>query len=862
MQLSMVHKNRKGSKLLAYALVLCMVLSYFAMSPMESYAATTDAYLQNGVGLDNLTSESGIVLGSASMTSGSGFLGNYAYISNQNISALRNGTTTTATLGLGDSWSNNALYSSGEDHGVPTWIYHRVSGLDLKKAFAALGVTNTTLALSIKATDGYSKSLDNAFAQDRYYFDQEGTQSVTPASPMLILKRNNIENTVAPTPGAILNIPTTATTAVDPIFAYGQQTVNEHSNCNWVQDTNKVVAGPEGAAQTALTVVTDGGNQAMSIWEIIRQGVYSTNYTYQKAGNDLAHHVKGIPLDTLLAAMGVTIGSNEALEIKTSDNWAATPISYADLGKWFVAYDGDVNGTAIDSTENETALRLYGPGQFGQNGIVKNLTTLTVIDQSEVGLKQPYQAGDDISKSVFYIGVETAPGGPLNYYYYTKQELKNLESTANFAYNDHSVKKTVTAKGAPLLSLLNNITGAAITNEMIIQYAEQDGYHAAAAEAIDTTLYKDKVAWLKGTHVRGGATIANAQTMISYEIHEEYQTPDANNQNDGTGVYKDADNNSGYLRAYRNSGSNNPNYIGIGDANETVIKYLMGVVVSYSGSVFKGDDGYIQKTLSDKNASIAVAAPVTITGLMPGMKFAAKAPAVVNATLKSGTSAYQMIDVVEGAAQSVTFAYTEAPYFYVKNGTATTNYTYTDMVAGTTQVPAAADYGTYTSGGAVTAVGDYGFSAPMYYRYNGSSMSAMLAGIGNIKTITVTATDGSKTTISAADASKYFVAYSSTQSKSSTNTSEGKRVTKTFDNPKLIMPGTGKVVTSAAIKNSGASNGKNVTVAVESVEGVTVNFFGGGSSDGYKHAYQAGEDISNAVVYIGVETASGAGIYY
>ena len=75
-----------------------------------------------------------------------------------------------------------------------------------------------------------------------------------------------------------------------------------------------------------------------------------------------------------------------------------------------------------------------------------------------------------------------------------------------------------------------------------------------------------------------------------YLIHEEYDNPDEFNVNDPPGVYKDADKNSGYLRAYRETGSGKDD-ANIGDANSTVIKYLIGVAVSTDGKLLSGKTG-------------------------------------------------------------------------------------------------------------------------------------------------------------------------------------------------------------------------------------------------------------------------------
>jgi uncharacterized repeat protein (TIGR02543 family) len=87
-------------------------------------------------------------------------------------------------------------------------------------------------------------------------------------------------------------------------------------------------------------------------------------------------------------------------------------------------------------------------------------------------------AGGDIANAVFYIAVQDTTGGNVNYYYFTRSELETYETQQSYTYNDHSVIKTVTCKGALVKNLLDNLNGVNITSDMVVQYAEQDAYHA------------------------------------------------------------------------------------------------------------------------------------------------------------------------------------------------------------------------------------------------------------------------------------------------------------------------------------------------------------------------------------------------
>jgi hypothetical protein len=816
-------RRKQGKHLLAYFLVICMLFSCFMSMPSAAYAETdANAWQQNGLGLNGLTPENVVVFAGKTMDkSKMGFLKNYYYLTEDELNDLRvndNGTRAYSYFGE-EAWLSNCLYSSSDDHGVQEWRYNCLTGIDLKKAFTGLGVeTSPAMSVRVKSTDGMSYVLSNAFDESRYYFNPKGEKSATPVAPILALKRTTISTLIAPASDSTLEAPTTAADTYQPLFAYGQQTVNECNNCSFVKTVNSVVAGTE---DVALTVKRNGkSDMMMSISEIIRQGVYKADYHFYSSGSaDIrTHKLTGIPLTKLLNAMGASVESGQSVQPANSDGYQVSAIPAADVGKWFVAYDAREDGSQVS---NNTALRLYGPGQFGNQMIVKHLTTLTVTGEAaQTGGKK--QIGGDAENAVFYIAVKENANSETKYYYYTREELEAIKTDESFTFNNHGRIMTVTARGALLKDLLDNLDGATITDNMIVQYAEADGYHANQNTAIENSKYKDKVAWLTQPHFNGSITVAPAKTIISYGINEKYKNPDENNVNDPEGVFKDADNNSGYLRAYRETGSGQDD-ANIGGANATVIKYLMGVVVSYDGAQFSGKDGYTLKAVSDKNPDLSIIADQKVTGLMPGMQFAVKAPSVVNSVLAAGEPAHRTITVEEGATQTVTFKYTEQPYFYVTKG-GITNYTYTDLVKVSVQLP---DKDANTA--------PYGYSRPMYYRYNGVWLADLIgAEIMNDISVTgfnIIAKDGSKTAISKEDVTKYFVAYNNTQSKASTNIPEGKRVTKTYQDAKIIIPDEGVNITGSAA-NDYTSAGKDVGVLVAEAEGIVADTETGGGGSG------------------------------
>ncbi|MEN6351719.1 MAG: S-layer homology domain-containing protein [Syntrophomonas sp.] len=450
-----------------------------------------------------------------------------------------------------------------------------------------------------------------------------------------------------------------------------------------------------------------------------------------------------------------------------------------------------------------------------------------------IGSKEP---GGDISNAVFYIAVKDS-SGETKYYYYTRAELEAYETQEAYTYDDHSVIKTVTCKGALLTDMLADLNGVTITDDMIVQYAEEDGYHADAATDVVNSNYKDTVESLTKQTVSGsGSTKSAMRPIVSYLIHEEYESPDEYNVNDPEGVFKDADNNSGYLRVYRDTGG----------ANSAVIKYLMGVAVSTDGALLSGNNGCVLTSVSDKNSTIKVRNDITIKGLVPGMQFAVKAPAVTNAALAAGETTPVLITVGSGAPaeQVVTFKYTEDTYFYVNDLTlcTITNYTYTDLIAMSEQVP---DAGANTP--------PYGYSRPMYYRYNGVWLSDLVKGLSSNSTVRLVAKDGTKTDITA-NIAQYFVAYNNTRSKTSTNIPEGKRVTVTYDDAKVITPGSGENITGSA-EDDYTTAGKDVDVLMAAAEGLEFSSSGGGggssgggggSSSGSSESASTGQLVKNS----------------
>ena len=565
-------------------------------------------------------------------------------------------------------------------------------------------------------------------------------------------------------------------------------------------DTDPVFAVKAGSASLTYTWADINGKGSFASAEHV--------YSAKVDGEQTTQTWTGVALADILADAEKALGTEFKDEYKISavaaDGYLVsfTVEDVMDAANIYMVAPDPVNNyddTAVYDNSYVRILR-YGTEATSNQTNIRCVTGIEVLD----GAGKPLTGigkvqGGDIMNSIFYIAVKESADSEFKFYYYTREDLEAYDDTHDFKYVDHTVPKTVTGRGASLKNLLDDITDAEITDDMIIQYAESDGYHADAGTPIEESAYKDKVAWLTESHVTaGGDTAPAVETVACYQSFTVYDNPDENNVNSAD--WEDADAGSGYLRAYRQRE----------DANSAVIKTLMGIVVSYSGSEFTGDVGYTLKAVTDKGYDIEMIEPSTgktyvsqkVTGLLPGMKYAVTAPYVANASVTAGEPAKQIVTAGEGTAATVTFKYTEAPYVTIADKA----YTLTEFKAleAITQIP----YSDEDEG--VTP--PYGYYNAMYYRYQGAWLSELMD-----EDVTVSSADGS-INLTAYDLTDYFLAYGYTASKSSTNVSEGKRFTYVYESPRLLIPKDGTIVSE---QNVDAESNKPVTVALENVTSVT-----------------------------------------
>jgi hypothetical protein len=401
--------------------------------------------------------------------------------------------------------------------------------------------------------------------------------------------------------------------------------------------------------------------------------------------------------------------------------------------------------------------------------------------------------------AVFYIAVDadadgTVTGAKDAVYYYTLKEIKAYGDTQSYSFINHGVMENVSVKGAKLKNLLDNTTGIDWNSSWKIQYMEEDAYHASAEN------YKDTIQGLTDPQGAGNGSGSGkpADTIIGYAAMTTYEKPDANNVNETTYTnFTDYERDMSSVRAYR-QGTN---------ANDSTLKMLNGVVISPSGDL-SGKNGY--QLVSRDNAGNKIAPDKEILGFPAGIKWEAEPNINVGwATLDSEqdgawTGTGRRVTIGTGSDAEVAFRYTEKPFLKVTANGRTTTFKRSNIDAMSEEYPSNTD-------GSGTAYKYYGYDKPMYIRYQGVELSSLLSEPENGEKVYLVTENGTVKDITDS-IDKYFVAEYYSQSKSSTNISNSKRMPLNYDAAVLVDKTSAPVEYSNDDSDFNAASGQKPTI--------------------------------------------------
>ena len=399
----------------------------------------------------------------------------------------------------------------------------------------------------------------------------------------------------------------------------------------------------------------------------------------------------------------------------------------------------------------------------------------------------------DLLDKVFYVAVKESSGSDIKYYYYSLDEIKAYSDQYTYDYTTHEVDELVTAKGAMLYKMIDDINknnDVEITDDMKVQYAMRDGWTPGYNHEI-RALYPDKVA--KPVH-----------SIIAYSGKCNYgKDASKYNQNDKDYVSFDdyaSEDNSSVLRAYLDLGS-------AGSGNK---KKIMGVIISEDGDLYKADAGFYQEYYnSDLNEPVDVSEDQLsyYKGLLPGMYWPAQARTlpylnISNSQITSDAvtgynSTYKTKVVIAGGfttenkvstfENKVRFNYTEKEFMYINQNGVKKIYKHSDLTQNKFTYPQSGlnprDGQTYDM---------YGFEKPMYYRFVGSWLENKIDAPKAGEKIYLVKEDGSVTDIT--DKSEnFFIAYQYTHSRGVKNQAEDKRYTVNYPKAVLLDMSTAKI---------------------------------------------------------------------
>lgn len=737
-----------------------------------------------------------LVFGGNGIRAGMGFRKNVFYISRQQYDILKADKNLTDFPAIASCWADDIYYSSKDEHNGCSYHYKTVSGLDLLKIGKLLGV-DFPENIFVKSADGLAGSL--VLDAERYaYVSEEPLSVVNPILAVFVNhnQRKNITDGEFPLPAVqpLKGLPT---------FMFGQRQSAENTNCQFVKNIYKVIYDDD---ESVLAVGNDR-QMTITLADIVALGVYETEGDFSADGEIHSAPLIGIPLRKILQKLDIPYNNKTCFQAVAADG-QSVDLQGAEVDNCFVVWDSESHFFL----KQTSALALYLPHRESEQAVLYNFNMLRLPDMEKPrsektvycggGKKREYVFGDKITDAVFYLAVKDERR-KLHYFYYTMDDIKVYAKQTAYTYVNHSITETATVIGAPLTEMLKDLP-LAVNEDWVIQYAEIDGYHAEPQKAAAHSEFKDKVADLLVPSNKNGDSEPSRKTTIAYEVNMRYQTPqtDKNNRDDPAGVFKHFADGS-LLRAYRRTAS----------AGSTVIKYLIGVCISPNGDLLQGNAGCVVNSRSAVNTDVDLIEPIVVKGLLDGMNWAVKAPVLPNSVLSvqkqqsgydAGAESLPVTAKTNPQAAAVNFYFDESPYFTAVKGMQSFEYTYSDFVLMSKEIPKASDFAGYEY---------YGYNKPMYVRYKGVWLHELLGK----KQVRLTDCDGRSFVLSADEAAGCFLAYCSIQSKKSTNIANYKRVTRTYKMPLLLMPFSAPVEFSCEHSDYESGSGKLPEIVMKDV---------------------------------------------
>ena len=300
------------------------------------------------------------------------YTGHTFYLTQEQLEQMLSQRDTTQALGT-NIWQEDVYFSSSEDHGQPTFYYHKADGVFLKDLFTALGVDEAGMRaigkVTLMASDKYVTAFDRFSDLERYYFANKEMkpEDGVPVEAMLAFFSAN----QAGTPQGLEEAEQPAVPGgMEPTFMFGQTEAEDHNNCNYAKYTKCVDLG----GVQALAASMLGGQKDVTTYyttaDLMMRGMVERSYTV----NGTDYRAQGLDLKAFADAL--TEGRPYTLAFTTRQNGLEKQSTKRlrsdelEEGAYLLAW---YSQKGAEPVANETELRLYG-----ENLSMANLVSITL----------------------------------------------------------------------------------------------------------------------------------------------------------------------------------------------------------------------------------------------------------------------------------------------------------------------------------------------------------------------------------------------------------------------------------------------------------------------------------------------------